>query len=197
MKRLVLTVMFAGLLAPAGLMAQKVYIDGTSVILDLSVAAGMPAGVVTTTGKTWTGTPANSGSYLTDNLHDEAINATVYYKLEVAPHDMNNVATIGTSGTFTMDWVTAFNGCQSATYDGGGWRLPTQRELQIMYIFMPALNNLFGEPSVSGTAFSSAVYWSSSEFNAPYSWYVDFSRGLTTYLSKTYSSRVRCVRELP
>lgn len=197
MKRLILTVMFAGLLAPAGLMAQKTYIDGTSVILDLSESAGMPAGAVTTAGKYSSFTP--SATVLgTDNDANGSINATVYYKLEVAPHDLTGDGTIGSAGgAFT--WVNAFNYCKNVNYNSTtGWRLPTQRELQIMYIFMPALNNLFGDSAVGGTAFSSATYWSSTEHsNATYSWYVFFSTGATNTYVKTNSYRVRCVREIP
>jgi hypothetical protein len=193
MKNIFLTVMIVGLLAPAGLMAQKVYNDGGKVILDLTVAAGMPAGVVTSTPK-YEGFTPSASALGTDNGHNGSINATVYQKLEVAPHDLTGDGTIGSaSGTFS--WANAFNYCKNVPLDGGGWRLPTQRELQLMYIFKPALESIF--TGVGGTALlSTAVYWSATEANDSYSWYVIFTNGATNNGSKTANNSVRCVREV-
>lgn len=194
MKRLMLVMVFAGLMFPAGLMAQKVYKDaGNRVILDLTAAAGMPAKAVTNTAKKWTDTPSNTTGPMTDNGEKGSINATVFQKLEIAPHCLTGDGTIGSAGgVFT--WADAFNYCKNVNHNGTGWRLPTQRELQLMYIFRPALESVL--TGIGGTVFSAAYYWSATEFTAYYARYVSFSTGVTsaTYKSDTY--RVRCVREV-
>lgn len=97
MKRILLLVMFAGLMAPAGCYAQKVYKDGNKVILDLSVASGMPAEVVTNQPKYTAFTP-KADALGANNGHDGSINATVFQKLEVAPKDMNKAGAMDNTG---------------------------------------------------------------------------------------------------
>jgi hypothetical protein len=194
MKKLFLIVMIAGLLAPAGVMAQKVYKDGSKVILDLTVAAGMPAGVVTSTPKYEDFTPSASAPG-TNNGFDGSINATVYQKLEVAPHDLTGNGTIGSSagGTF-FTWVNAFNYCKNVTHDGEGWRLPTQRELQLMWIFKPALDSILAD--VGGTALKTAYYWAATEYNSAGSVTISFSSGYAGNAPNTSNCSARCVREV-
>lgn len=181
MKNIILTVFIIGLLAPTGLYAQKVYKEGNRVILDLTVKAGMPVGAITSAAKVWTGSPSNTAGPMDNNTESGTINETVYHKLEIAQSDYS-------TGT---DWVTAFNGCKGWTHNGStGWRLPTQRELMLMYIFKPALDNLIG------TAIASSRFWSSTESTDANSWYVIFTNGLTNNIDKGSSYRVRCVREV-
>jgi hypothetical protein len=219
MKKIVVIV-FAGLLVSAGLQAQRVYIetDGQGnkkrVILDLTEAAGMPAGAITSDSKTVMfnnliaqhGAPsATDKLWHSDNQESSTvkgeINATVFEKLEVAPKDMNKAGEIGGTGTMTMNWVEAFNGCIDSDYDNGGWRLPTQRELQMMCIFKGALDTAFSKLSPSGTGIallssSSAYYWGATEYNTALAYYVTFGSGYTEATTKPTSYRVRCVREL-
>ncbi len=194
MKRILLLVMFAGLMYPAGCYAQKVYKDGNKVILDLSVASGMPAEVVTNQPKYTAFTP-KADALGANNGHDGSINATVFQKLEVAPKDMNKAGAMDNTGG-SMDWVTAFNGCKNLSYNGEGWRLPTQRELQLIYIFKPAIEDIFDE--IDETPFTNKYYWSSTEYEngATNSWVVRFADGSTSYTTKTGSHYVRCVREV-
>ncbi|NDV84936.1 DUF1566 domain-containing protein [Bacteroides sp. 51] len=201
MRRFLIIALFAELMVTSGLMAQKVYkSDGTKYILDLTVAAGMPAKSVTNTSKT-----AAYASFLPSvtefgmvagakNDENHPINATVFQKLEVAPNDMDASYDMDGTGT-TLAWVAAFNGCRNSTYKGGNWRLPTQRELMLMYIFYPALKSL----GIGG--FKSNNYWSATEGTAGYSWYVsfynnDYENGLTNIVEKTTQYYVRCVREV-
>ena len=203
MRHIFFTVLLAGLIvAPAGLFAQEVYkeanasaLGGYRVILDLTVKAGMPAGAVTGTKKYIGISTASNSDWLInapDNSVNGSINARVYEKLEIAPGDLNNDATFG-AGT-AMDWANAYNRCKNNTYDGGGWRLPTQRELMTMRIFSPALNGAFNE--IGGLVFDSNLYCSASEDGAYAAWYVVFDDGFTYSTGKTLRTRVRCVREL-
>lgn len=169
-------------------MAQKVYKDASNrVILEMTVASGMPANSVTATSKTAVyaaATADNSGGPIADNTENGSINATVFQKLEIAPSDYGG------------NWATVFNGCLGATINGGtGWRLPTQRELMMMYVFKTALHDIFS--TVGGTAFADARYWCATEFNATRPWYVMFNIG---YVGNDYSKgtgySARCVREV-
>jgi hypothetical protein len=219
MKKIVVIV-FAGLLVSAGLQAQRVYIEkdvqgqNKRVILDLREAAGMPAGAVTNVSKTGMfnnliaqyGAPsATNVLWRSENREGDSdetrgeINATVFQKLEVAPKDMNREGVIGGTAPMDMNWVVAFNGCIESTYDGGRWRLPTQRELMVMCIFKGALDTAFSKLSPSGTgiALSSAFYRSATEVNASVAWTVSFGSGYTDNANlKETSYRVRCVREV-
>jgi hypothetical protein len=190
MKKIVM-ILFAGLLVPAGLSAQEVYKDASNrVILDLTAAAGMPAGAITNTPKTWTGSPSNNSGPLTDNGHDGDINAMVFQKLETAPSDLG-----------TMNWAAAFDGCRTLSYNGGGWRLPTQRELYLIWIFREALESIFeNDLSPKGSAFLFANYWCATEANHSFAWEMSFYNIDTPISSddiqKTNQIQARCVREV-
>jgi hypothetical protein len=214
-------ILFAGLLVSAGLQAQRVYIetDGQGnkkrVILDLT--EGMPAGAITSDSKTVMfnnliaqhGAPSSTSAiWRSENQeggYDETrgeINATVFQKFEIAPLNVNAATgTMGATPTYTADWAAAFNACKNSTHNGDNdWRLPTQRELQMMWIFKEALDTAFSKlsPSGTGNALLSADYRSATEYNASYAWNVNFGNGYTDYAYKTGSTsyRVRCVREV-
>ena len=190
MKRHFFIVLLTILTAPAVLTAQEAYLESGKIILDMTVAAGMPAAAVT-------GTPKYAGSYspsnsawlinATDNLSAGSINALVYQKLEIAPQDLGTSG-LGT-GTMTMQWDAAFTACKSLNHNGIGWRLPTQRESQMMWIFRDAINDF-------STTFSATTYWNSTEYTPTDVWPVNFDNGDTYFYNKTTNYRVRCVREL-
>jgi hypothetical protein len=196
-------IVFAGLLVSAGLQAQKVYKDASNrVILDLTKEAGMPEGAITSEPKSWVGIPSDIGDILTDNLETGDINEKVFEKLEVAPKDINTSGGMN-GGTTTMYWVAAFNGCRYLSYNGTGWRLPTQRELILMWIFKEALEDIFSDEDINGSPFalSNAVnYWSATEDPASHAWYMSFasdSNGIVSnYYTKISNYYARCVREV-
>ena len=110
-----------------------------------------------------------------------AANNKVHQKLEIAPNDAGSM----------MDWNTASTHCTTTMYNGSSdWRLPTQRELMLMFIFKSMLENL------SGSIFDSNLFWSATEHNAADTWYINFGNGYTGYNVKAVNCRVRCVREL-
>ncbi len=195
MKRIILIIVsLAWQFVPVGLYAQKVYMENGKAVLDLTVDAGMPAGAVTNIKRTWTGT-ASSSAVLANNAIDEYINETVYQKLEVAPHDMNSAGSIDATGTMGMIWANAFEGCRSASYNGTGWRLPTQRELILIYIFKQGLEDIIIN-DLNGTPFSTIMYWSATETAETASWYVRLKNGDTNSREKTLEYYARCVRDL-
>jgi hypothetical protein len=71
-------------------------------------------------------------------------------------------------------------------YDGGGWRLPTQKELMMSYI----------DGSWAKLTNAANFYWSSTTFSpaTQNSWYTNQLTGSTTNATKTNAYSVRCVR---
>lgn len=259
MKRILLILIIA-FMVPTVTFAQKLYgtnvgilgyfspggnikITKNKIILEMSVESEMPEGAQTTSPKIWSGTVDNTTTTpaMAGNLPDGLLNRTVYYKLEIAPTDINsdgeianftfssrnvyengtgwvtyNDVVTGLEGVYTMDWATAFNGCKNSTYDGGGWRLPTQKELQMMWIFQLGFDYYY--PSYSYTArvkiaedtynyaqsfifrYQYADYWCATEnvttTGVVSAYSVNFYTGNGPASSKTASYWARCVREL-
>ena len=212
MKHIFLITLFAGLIVPTGLYAQKVHKDANDkVYLILTKAAGMPAGTTTNVSKYSGATaPATGFLYTTNSSSNQvngSINADVFEKFEIAPFDINKAGQISGSGTFGMTWVEAFNGCKNARYPGpsdGGWRLPTQRELMLMYIFSSAIDEIFYRlgtakaAQFNKTQSNAGNYFCATEHNATTAWYVAFWNGNAYYSAgdKNGSLRARCIREV-
>lgn len=188
MKKAILMMFVLGFVSMNGY-AQKVYKRDGKVYLECTVASRMPAGSVTTTPKCKDGAASNTtfrnGATDKDMNIYASENDQVFEKLEIDASDMAEPD----ASAFTMDWVTAYNGCKSK---GEGWRLPTQRELILMYIFRVPLVSMIGK-----NFDSSGYYWSSFEYgNGSSCWSVGFDYGGTNPDRKSdLMNRVRCVRE--
>jgi hypothetical protein len=65
------------------------------------------------------------------------------------------------------------------------WYLPAQKQLMAIWI----------SHSSFATPLTATDYWSATEFNLASSWGVEFGTGITTFLNKVSTNRVRCVRE--
>lgn len=94
----------------------------------------------------------------------------------------------------TTDFVNAWNACKEYAGEGGNkgtWRLPTQREMYMIWVLHPQLIGKAGF-----TAFGATEYRSSTEYTANETWYMRFSDGTPDYSSKTTAHSVRCVRDL-
>lgn len=190
MKKAILMMFVLGFVSMNGY-AQKVYKREGKVYLECTVASGMPAGSVTTTPKCKGGTASNTTfrNEATDKNIYASENDQVFETLEIDASDMEKSEA---SAIFTMDWVTAYNGCKLKK--GEGWRLPTQRELMLMYIFRAKLDEMTGNNFDSSS--SSGVYWASSENSSNSSCSAIFMDGEMRQYPKTYDFRVRCVREV-
>jgi len=95
------------------------------------------------------------------------------------------------------EWLEALNYCDNLSLDGGGWRLPTRKELLGIVDYghrNPAINPIFhSTPSDYPNEFSGR-YWSSTSLNNSEAWEVGFGTGYQAPSDKTYSNYVRCVR---
>ena len=188
-------VSLTSLIAPISLTAQQAYLNSGRIILDSRVSAGMAAGMQTDVSKTAvydTKTPSSS-SEIADNRANAILNAVVYHVLEIAPGDLNGGAIAATGAP--ISWLNAYNGCKSLTHNGNSdWRLPTERELILMWIFKPAIEDLNGVLFASGEN----QYLSATEQSGSSVWSVRFSDGDVAYGSKSSptSRYARCVREV-
>lgn len=98
------------------------------------------------------------------------------------------------SGSIKSDtWQGAIDYCSGLGLDGGGWRLPTRKELASLSDYgryAPAIDPVF-------TQVTSSHYWSSTThaFGASIAWFVNFYGGYQSFNgSKADSHYVRCVR---
>lgn len=115
-------------------------------------------------------------------------------------------------------WSDAVSYCDNLTEEGySDWRLPSQRELMMIWLLGGSSNVTSGDKNDTGvgnvsvpvntpyiyqqsgfTAFSAYYYWSATETStgSSYAWSAYFSSGNTFYYySKTNSYYVRCVRD--
>lgn len=178
MKKRVILVVFVGILSTTMSYAQKVTQSADGAIID---ASGMLNTTTTRKATGTDGTSYTSGSNTDGNIGSAVSNEKVYYKFEVYKSD-------NSTGS---DWLSAVNLCKDLTVDGGGWRLPTQRELMLIWVLKPELAKITG--FISFNAYS---YWNSTERDGYQGWYVNFNNGYTIENQKYNSYRVRCVRDL-
>ena len=119
------------------------------------------------------------------------------------------------SQSSAVTWSDAVSYCDNLTEEGySDWRLPSQRELMMIWLLGGNSNGTKGDKNDTGvgsaskpvntpylyqqsgfTAFSAGDYWSATEISSSSAWYVLFSNGYTFSLSGTSSRDVRCVRD--
>ncbi|MSQ83588.1 MAG: DUF1566 domain-containing protein [Myxococcales bacterium] len=93
----------------------------------------------------------------------------------------------------TYEWADAKSSCGGLTVQGGGWRLPTLRELLSLVDYQLA------QPAIDKVAFpgtESSFYWSATAYSgsSAHAWSVDFSYGNGGFNHNGNAYRVRCVR---
>jgi len=92
-----------------------------------------------------------------------------------------------------FSWDQAQARCQTLTLDGGGWRMPSVKELQTL------VDETIVDPSIDRTAFPTSAftrYWTSTRraSNPDHGWLVAFDFGATSTDDAKNPHRVRCVR---
>ncbi len=152
----------------------------TSVIVSRDAAGGVKAACIHANWKAST-MPAHNEL--------DAANA-VSARFEVASADLAG----------TMSWNNARTGCGTYKQSGtsvGDWRLPTQREMMLIYVmYKQGVLTGLSFPETEGTS----CYWSSTSntINLNCAWNLDFCYGFTyyyTYNDNSSSYNVRCVRD--
>ena len=118
-----------------------------------------------------------------------------------------------------VNWETAKSYCENLNTEGySDWRLPTQRELMLIWNLggnnnvtsgykndtgvgsnpAPAISSSYLYQQSGFTAFEAGYYWSATQYStfSTDAWNVNFNNGSTNGISyKTYSYYVRCVRD--
>jgi hypothetical protein len=114
-----------------------------------------------------------------NNIHsigDRYLGGIVYWVHENGKHGL--VTELGEVNNMTWD-----NAVRFCLRKGNGWHLPSLEELEKLYSSRSIIIGI-----------SNDVYWSSTEFNAEYAWYLFFLNGNSSCYSKNYLGIVRAVR---
>lgn len=138
--------------------------------------------------------PNTSGTTATDNVTKKwSDNTTTQLQTETRKY---------WDRTYTLNYIDktaglAYDYCYNLTIGGvakGTWYLPTQAQLMAMWGILRGIqaNSSYADYS----AFYANDYWSSSEYSAISAWGVYFDSGYVYNFSKSYTCRVRCVRDL-
>lgn len=195
MKRnLTLALFVAGCLMTVNCYAQKVIVEGNKVIVDASALRNITTEnkATGTDGETWV-----KGSNNASNIGSQVSNEKVYYKFEVSKVDNTNDKSDQFGG---LKWVDAVNLCKDLNLDGTGWRLPTQRELQLIHIQRWELEARAQEGFTEFAPSFGGSYWSATEYSEGYAWALYFETSITHLYShitgKNSTRNVRCIREL-
>ena len=196
MKRnLTLTLFVAGCLMTVNCYAQKVIVEGYKVIVDASALRNITTEnkATGTDGATWV-----KGSNNASNIGSQVSNEKVYYKFEVSKVDNTNDKSNYFGG---IEWVDAVNLCKDLNLDGTGWRLPTQRELQLIHILRWDLEARAQEGFTEFAPSFGGRYWSATEHSEGSACALFFETSITHLYSfftgKNSTNMVRCIRELP
>lgn len=136
------------------------------------------------------------------NGNNTSVNDKVPFRFIVAPVDGTGTpywaAAMGFPSTdnsnLNQDGGSNNSGCRnySTTEFPGGWRLPTQREIMLMWLFREGINVVYSTGQLTD-----GEYWSATEYTADKAWYLDFS-GTTpqsNFVVKTTAYKYRCVRD--
>lgn len=93
-----------------------------------------------------------------------------------------------------QDGTAITSGCASYKTDEfpSGWRLPTQREMMLMWLFKAGIDVIY-----SSGQLSASPYWTATENTAVEAWYLDFTTAApqSDSAAKTFSYKYRCVRD--
>lgn len=140
-----------------------------------------------------------------------SVNDRIPFRFIVAPTDVgsNNMTWEDVQGVTdaTNDNANFLNkadkGCRSYVYQFDKerkWRVPTQRELQLMWLFRGPIG-LITENPMEGTVSSSGApkkYWASTESGSDNAWFFEFEKGNPFCGTQNKNSRtgmVRCVSD--
>lgn len=175
-------IIILGCLMATGGYAQKVIVGGGKVIIDASALRN------STTMKKATGTDATEtimGTNDASNISSNVSNKEVYHRFEISPYD--NMA--------AASWLPMVNHCKNLSLNGIGWRLPTLRELMLIYILMGELKQV----TLSGfmPLDTNRRYWSATEEDADKATAV-YARDhhVSSYSKITGVASTRCIRDL-
>ncbi len=94
-------------------------------------------------------------------------------------------------GNFDPNFTCGCKNYFTTEFPKGSWRMPTQREMMLMWLFRDGINAIYPDSQLSGQ------YWTSTENTEVQAWYIDFSTTMPQSSAKTKSKalKFRCVRD--
>ena len=103
----------------------------------------------------------------------------------------NDNANLNPDGSFDPSFTGGCKNYSTTEFPAGSWRLPTQREMMLMWLFRDGINAIYPAGQLSGQ------YWTSTEVSGTQAWYIDFSttKPQSSAQLKNISSKYRCVRD--
>lgn len=141
------------------------------------------------------------------------VNSKLSFRILIAPTDLSDTSWAGAMGfsdEANNNLAAAANsskqsGCATYTVPEGsnfpgyagiktGWRLPTQRELQLMWLLRDAIDQAF-LPKYPKRDKLLGDYWSSTEWSANMAFHFNFSSPWCAPIGKEVVHKVRCVRD--
>lgn len=141
------------------------------------------------------------------NGNNLSVNDKIPLRFIVAPTDIGPVSWIAATGVtdgdnnLNTDFTTQSNtGCRNygTTTEGANrkWRVPTQRELQLMWLFREVIPQVYTGAPMEDTT-QSKRYWAATEQDATNAWYFDFKKNYPecSWQLKTSTGYVRCVSD--
>lgn len=177
----------------AGLSYPRIDTDKQTIISRDATGGVKEAAILTSTQTTWLNTTNTS----TTVYNEQSDYNKVPSNLQVALVDCNTTnSSMASDGTNGYTWESAYTACKAYSESGAGagsWRVPTQRELLLVYLF----SNKLQKPLTLGSV---VAYWSGTESSgasdkACYLLYAN--KTLSGYLNpKGIHSYVRCVRDV-
>ncbi|MFT0350712.1 DUF1566 domain-containing protein [Bacteroides thetaiotaomicron] len=140
-----------------------------------------------------------------------SVNDRIPFRFIVAPTDVENnnknwmaVQGVNDGGqNQNPDFTTTANtGCRwygTAGAPGAGrqWRVPTQRELQLMWMFREPIGLIYKDKPMEESG-KTKRYWTSTEKGTDQAWFFDFTPGIPycdTQAKSTANGMVRCVSD--
>ncbi|MBW9277170.1 DUF1566 domain-containing protein [Bacteroides fragilis] len=140
-----------------------------------------------------------------------SVNDRIPFRFIVAPTDVENnnknwmaVQGVNDGGqNQNPDFTTTANtGCRwygtvGAPGAGRQWRVPTQRELQLMWMFREPIGLIYKDKPMEESG-KTKRYWTSTEKGTDQAWFFDFTPGIPycdTQLKSTANGMVRCVSD--
>lgn len=118
--------------------------------------------------------------------------ADFYWAAAMGLNDGSN-ADLSEEGPGSSAPRTGCRNYSTSEFPVGSWRLPTQRELLLMWLFRDAINTVYPSGSISAEK-----HWSATEKDGTNAWYVDFSATAPESKAAAKGSnnfKFRCVRD--
>lgn len=143
-----------------------------------------------------------------DNEGHTSVNDKAPFRFIIAPLDGSenkywaasmgfNTGADGANTDLEASGGTASVGCRAygTTEFPTGWRMPTQREMMIMWLFREGINAIYSTGKIGQDA--ETRYWTATEDSADKAWYLNFSATVPQSNTQTKATalKFRCVRD--